>query len=623
MLEISLFGSFDLKRDSVSVRTTWTRQAHRLLALLTLNHARPVKTLWNIDAILIPDAVLPHSLGELYDAFGQDRSRLTHKNHQIHFDTSGVSVDLFEFDWLIGRGTPDCLAQATKLHRGGLLKDWEEEGWFCEERENSLADYLEAINSLTKSALACHDYDLAACYLRRYVNAYPEMDAAWSRLAEVYAAAGNTLDIEQTREKYLKSLDIRSKAEGRVLAPSQRFVQACAGANPNLRARAEISPDLSHAILLDAAARREPGERDRNTPSPNLSHDGERDHNTQNPIPISEPVGGAVPADSPFYIAREADKKALEALARRDSFVLVKGARQVGKSSLLARLIAAARLSGSQVVRTDWQKLSQSALVTDRAFLLELAETFVDHLELDASPSAYFESPRGGAACFERFLKKEVLANITGHLVWVVDEADRLFEQPYRDDVFAMLRSWHGERAVDHTGRWQKLTVVIAYATEAYLFITNMDQSPFNIGTKLELDDFTQGQVEQLNVRYGSPLKTEDDRSALYDLIGGHPYLVRRALQKMSMDGTTLEELTESASNGHNIFNDHLVRMKLAIQRDPAMEAAVKQYLSDGSAPDPGAFLRLRAAGVMRGNSAASMRPRCLLYDQYLRGNLQ
>ena len=39
----SLFGSFDLKRDGVSARATWTRQSHRLLALLTLNHNRAVK----------------------------------------------------------------------------------------------------------------------------------------------------------------------------------------------------------------------------------------------------------------------------------------------------------------------------------------------------------------------------------------------------------------------------------------------------------------------------------------------------------------------------------------------------------------------------------------------------
>ena len=42
-----------------------------------------------------------------------------------------------------------------------------------------------------------------------------------------------------------------------------------------------------------------------------------------------EPVGGAVPLDSRFYIERETDREFQAAVARRDSIVLVKGARLV------------------------------------------------------------------------------------------------------------------------------------------------------------------------------------------------------------------------------------------------------------------------------------------------------
>jgi DNA-binding SARP family transcriptional activator len=50
-----------------------------------------------------------------------------------------------------------------------------------------------------------------------------------------------------------------------------------------------------------------------------------------------EPVGGAVPLGSPFYVVRPTDAEFRAAIARRDSIVLVKGARQMGKTSLLAR----------------------------------------------------------------------------------------------------------------------------------------------------------------------------------------------------------------------------------------------------------------------------------------------
>src|SRR6185295_12974107 len=52
---------------------------------------------------------------------------------------------------------------------------------------------------------------------------------------------------------------------------------------------------------------------------------------------LIEPPGGAFPLHSPFYISRSSDDEFCHAIARHDSIVLVKGARQVGKTSLLAR----------------------------------------------------------------------------------------------------------------------------------------------------------------------------------------------------------------------------------------------------------------------------------------------
>jgi serine/threonine protein kinase len=77
-----------------------------------------------------------------------------------------------------------------------------------------------------------------------------------------------------------------------------------------------------------------------------------------------EPVGGAVPLDSKFYIARATDDEFQAAIARQDSIVLVKGARQVGKTSLLARGLQqarAARASSSPISRNSppiiWHRL--------------------------------------------------------------------------------------------------------------------------------------------------------------------------------------------------------------------------------------------------------------------------
>lgn len=599
-MEIFLFGSFEVKRDDRSLCASWSRHAHRLLALLILNHNRAISTDWILSALLLPESVLPQSLGVIYQVLGEeDRRRVRHQNRQIHFDTTGIKVDLFEFERLIARSSPETLSQAVKIHRGGLLKDWEEECWFSEERENCLAEYLDAMNSLTRDALNAQDYDLAASYLRRSVNAYPEMDGAWTRLVDVYGMTGNTSEIETTRRRYLEALRRRCEDEGREIKPSARFLLACDQA-------------IKSALAPPAPVSTEAPDHFPSCSAPTGISTAEVQHLA------FEPVGGTVPLDSPFYLTRPADALAFEALDRRDSFLLVKGMRQVGKSSLLARLLHRAIESGAQVVRSDWQKIPGSALETDRTFLRELAETFVDHLELAARPETHFELGRAGTVCFERFLKRDVLPAVSGSLVWVIDEADRVFDRPYRDDIFAMLRSWHGERANDFTGRWQKLTVILAYATEAYLFITNLDQSPFNVGTRIELDDFTRDQVGEMNRRYGSPAQDSEELKRLYALLGGHPSLIRRCMQEMRQNGLRMDDVEASVERGDSLFKDHLGRMRLALQRDPEMEAALRTFLKGESMPEWGLFLRLRAAGVMRGDSPQEMHPRCRLYDTYL-----
>ena len=70
-----------------------------------------------------------------------------------------------------------------------------------------------------------------------------------------------------------------------------------------------------------------------------------------------EAVGGAVPADSRFYIVRPTDDEFHEALERKDSIVLIKGARQMGKSSLTGAWPAA---SAPERVQGHSHRLSET-----------------------------------------------------------------------------------------------------------------------------------------------------------------------------------------------------------------------------------------------------------------------
>src|SRR6267378_6445398 len=214
-------------------------------------------------------------------------------------------------------------------------------------------------------------------------------------------------------------------------------------------------------------------------------------------------TSGAVPLDSHFYIVRDTDEDFLQAIKNRDSIVLVKGARQMGKTSLLARGLQQARQSGAKVALTDFQKLNAKHLADVEAFYLTLGNFVADQLDLSVLPEDVWDKRRSPNTNFERYLRREVLGKVSGNFVWGLDEVDRLFTCTFGSEVFGLFRSWHNERALDPQGPWSRLTLAIAYATEAHLFITDVNQSPFNVGTRLTLDDFDLKQLIDLNQRYG------------------------------------------------------------------------------------------------------------------------
>ena len=335
-----------------------------------------------------------------------------------------------------------------------------------------------------------------------------------------------------------------------------------------------------------------------------------------------EPIGGAVPLDSRFYIVRPTDDQFLAAIERRDSIVLVKGARQMGKTSLLARGMKMARETGAKVVLTDFQSLSAAHLESVGVLYLTLSELIADQLDLDVLPQEVWNAERGPSVNFQRYMRREVLGKISGPLVWGLDEVDRLFTCSFGSEVFGLFRSWHNARSLDPDGPWKHLTMAIAYATEAHLFISDLNQSPFNVGTRLVLDDFTPEQVAELNRRYDSPLKDQAEIVTFYGLLSGHPFLVRKGLHEMASHGTSLGTFSRAADRDEGPFGDHLRRFLVILAQDTAMCDVMREILRGRPCPSTESFYRLRSAGLLAGDSVQEARPRCQLYTNYLSRHL-
>lgn len=330
-----------------------------------------------------------------------------------------------------------------------------------------------------------------------------------------------------------------------------------------------------------------------------------------------EPPGGAVLLSSRFYVKRHGDAVVHNAVIRRDGLVRIRGPRQVGKSSLLARGLAHARQTGARVVVTDLQRIGVNDLSNLDDFYFALSRRIAAQLGT-GSPRDYWAAPGSAVEKFDEFFESEVLRTSKAPLFWGIDEADAVFDQDYSEEVFSHMRGRFNARALEGNSLWQNVTTILTYSTEAHLLIRDLARSPFNVGTAVELDDFTPNQVSELNTLYGCPLRSEGEIARLYSLVGGHPYLVRHCLYEAKSREIGIKGLEEAATGDFGFFADHLDRMRIGILGDEALVSAVRGLLRGESGLSADCIRRLRSAGIVGGPSGNESKMRCRLYELFL-----
>jgi hypothetical protein len=199
-----------------------------------------------------------------------------------------------------------------------------------------------------------------------------------------------------------------------------------------------------------------------------------------------------------------------------------------------------------------------------------------------------------------------------------MDEVDALFATPFRTDFFSMLRSWHNSRATQPL--WKQLDLALVTSTEPYQLIEDLNQSPFNVGEVLELEDFGPPQVNDLIVRHGLQLAADDAKNLL-DLLSGHPYLTRKALYLLAGNRCTPRELLERATDDRGPFGDHLRYHLFRLRDRDDLVRSLREIIHHQRCGDIDMLFRLRGAGLVRkvGNAVV---PRCQLYANYFRESL-
>ncbi|MBE9033471.1 AAA-like domain-containing protein, partial [filamentous cyanobacterium LEGE 11480] len=350
----------------------------------------------------------------------------------------------------------------------------------------------------------------------------------------------------------------------------------------------------------------------------------------QPPLPVAEPElkrepGGSVPLTSGLYVERSPiEHDCFTEIEQPGALIRIKAPRQMGKTSLMSRILSHARDQGYEAIPISFQR-ADSRVFTDlddvlRWFCEQLGRRLKKLREIDD----YWIGSGSKDKC-NAYFEECILADLDRPLVLGLDEVDMVF--PHRqvaDDVFALMRSWYeSARYGDFSSElWEKLRLVIVHSTEVYVPL-NINQSPFNVGKNVELPEFSAAQVTDLARRYGLD-GTARQVEALLELVGGHPYLVRKALYHLRREDLSLDALLDLAATEGGIYSDHLRRHLYVLQDYPELAAAFRQVVARSRAVEIEAEVafKLESMGLVRltGNEAL---PRCAIYRDYFRDHLE
>jgi WD40 repeat protein len=226
-------------------------------------------------------------------------------------------------------------------------------------------------------------------------------------------------------------------------------------------------------------------------------------------------------------------------------------ARQMGKSSLMVRTAARLRQAGVAVVVLDFTAIGQN--LSPEQWYDGLRDLLGQQLDLEDELEEFWQEQArlGPLQRWMKALREIVLARIPGRIVLFLDEIDAVRSLPFStDEFFAAIRECYNRRTEEP--EFQRLTFCLLGVASPSDLIRDVRTTPFNIGRRIELTDFSEAEAAPLAAGLG---RKEPEGTRLLERVlywtGGHPYLTQRLCRAVAedagmTDGTGVDRLCEA-----------------------------------------------------------------------------
>lgn len=330
-----------------------------------------------------------------------------------------------------------------------------------------------------------------------------------------------------------------------------------------------------------------------------------------------------------FYVERPpTEQRCYDLIRQPGSLLRIEAPGKMGKTSLMQNIFQRVEeRCNYRTVRVDLRSGvgDEGVISTLDKFLRWLCNNVNSQLQPTTQVDYEWTENLSSLDNCKNYFEKRLLSQIDHNsaLVLGLDNVERVY--PHSTIAVAllnMLRTLYEEARTNKI--LSKLRVVMAY-THAYDLI-KVYESPFNVGTKIDLPLFKETQVIELAEQHNLTL-SEIDIKALLKLVGGYPLLLNKAFENLKYyKQTTLDQLLEQAPTYSGIYSEELLNLLKKLEQHPELATAMKKVVdaetdSVSMQLKPEQVSQLKCMGLVHvvGNN---VKPSCELYRLYFREHL-